>query len=122
LPEINPIHVDQSNEQFFLDTKNHIATLMSKKAGIVRSAEKLTQAIDELQEVKQRLPEVISEYNILKIKHITDICTLICESALIREESRGGHIREDFPDEKPDFCAHLIQQKDQEYKFQEVRK
>lgn len=122
LPEINPIHVDQSNEQFFLDTKNHIATLMSKKAGIVRSAEKLAHAIDELQEVKQRLPEVISEYNILKIKHITDICTLICESALIRKESRGGHIREDFPDEKQEFCAHLIQQKDQEYKFQEVRK
>jgi L-aspartate oxidase len=122
LPEINPIHVDQSNEQFFLDTKNHIATLMSKKAGIVRSAEKLTQAIEELRTVKQRLPEIISEYNILKIKHITDICTLICESALIRKESRGGHIREDFPDEKQEFCAHLIQQKDQEYKFQEVRK
>ena len=122
LPEINPIYVDPANEKFFLDTKNRIASLMSKKAGIVRSAEKLNLAIHELQEIKQLLPEKITEYNHLKIKHITDICTLICESALIREESRGGHIREDFPSEDQAFCAHLIQQKDHEFKFQEIRK
>lgn len=122
LPRIKPIYVDPVNEKFFLDTKNQIATLMSKKAGIVRSAEKLSLAINELQEIKSLLPEEITEYNLLKIKHITDICTLICESALIREESRGGHIREDYPSESQAFCAHLIQQKGHEFKFQEIRK
>ncbi|MBL7972342.1 MAG: L-aspartate oxidase [Prolixibacteraceae bacterium] len=122
LPAIALIHVDPENEAFFLETKNRIATLMSKKAGIVRSAEKLREAIEELSQIKNHLPEKISEYNLLKIKHITDICTLICESALIRTESRGGHIREDFQTEKPDLCAHLIQQKNQKYKFQEVRR
>ena len=122
LTEIKPIHVDQANESFFLEIKNQIAALMSKKAGIVRSAEKLNEAITELQEIKKLLPEEITEYNLLKIKHITDICTLICESALIRKESRGGHIREDYKLEDPAFCAHLIQQKDQDYKFQEIRK
>lgn len=122
LTEIKPIHVDQANENFFLDIKNQIAALMSKKAGIVRSAEKLNQAIEELRAIKKLLPEEITEYNLLKIKHITDICTLICESALIRKESRGGHIREDFQSEDPAFCAHLIQQKNEEFKFQEIRK
>jgi len=121
LPEINIIHVDQANENLFLETKNRIATLMSKNAGIVRSAEKLTEAIGELNLIKKHLPEKINEYNLLKIKHITDICTLICESALIRTESRGGHIREDFQFEDPSLCAHLIQQKDQEFKFQKIR-
>lgn len=121
-PAIALIHVDPENEAFFLETKNRIATLMSKKAGIVRSAEKLREAIEELSQIKNHLPEKISEYNLLKIKHITDICTLICESALIRTESRGGHIREDFQTENPDLCAHLIQQKNQKYKFQEVRR
>lgn len=121
LPEIREIRVDQANEDFFLEIKNRIATLMSKKAGIVRTAEKLEQALAELQEIEKLLPVEISEYNQLKVKHNIDICRLICESALIREESRGGHIREDFPGEKPSLCAHLIQQKGEEYSFQAIR-
>jgi len=117
-----PITLNQENETFFLETKNRIAGLMSKKAGIVRSGEKLREALAELNEIKKQLPEKIEEYNLLKIKHITDICTLICESALIRTESRGGHIREDFQTENPELCVHLIQQKNHHYKFQEIRK
>jgi L-aspartate oxidase len=122
LPEVSNIHIDPKNENIFLETKNQIATLMSKKAGIVRSARKLEEAIEELKSIKEQLPEGINEYNLLKVKHIADICTLICSSALIRTESRGGHIREDFQSENPNLCAHLIQQKGQTYKFQEIRK
>jgi len=121
LSEINIIHVDPENENYFLETKNRIASLMSRKAGIVRSGEKLQEAIDEINAIKKQLPKKISEYNLLKIKHIADICTLICESALIRTESRGGHNREDYPLENPSLCAHLIQQKDQVFKFQKIR-
>jgi len=121
LPEINLIHVDVANETLFLETKNQIAALMSKKAGIVRSGKQLSEAIAELKILKNQLPEKVNEYNLLKIKHITDICILICESALIRTESRGGHIREDYQSENPSLCAHLIQQKDQEFKFQQIR-
>ena len=120
-PKINIIHVDQANENLFLEIKNRIALLMSKNAGIVRSAEKLKKALEELNSIKKQLHETINEYNLLKIKHITDICTLICESALIRTESRGGHIREDYQTEDPNLCVHLIQQKDQEFKFQKIR-
>ena len=119
--EIEPIGLDQENENRFLETKNQIAALMSKKAGIVRSKEGLNEALQELTKIKNELPEKINKYNLLKIKHITDICSLICESALIREESRGGHIRKDFQEENPDLCLHLVQQKDHKYEFQEVR-
>ena len=122
LPEIKIIHVDHENENHFLEIKNQIATLMTKKAGIVRSAKKLSEAIEELDAVRKQLPETIDEYNLLKIKHIADICTLICKSALIRTESRGGHIREDYQEEDPALCAHLIQQKDHNFEFQEIRR
>jgi L-aspartate oxidase len=122
LGSLNLIHVDQKNENYFLEIKNRIASLMSRNAGIVRSAKKLEEAISELNTIKNRLPEKICEYNLLKIKHITDICTLICESAIIRKESRGGHIREDFQFEDPAYCAHLIQQINKQFKFQEIRK
>lgn len=116
------IEVDPANETAFLETKNQIAGLMSKKAGIVRSGQKLSEAITELQEIKGKLPEKITEYNLLKIKHITDICTLICESAFIRTESRGGHIREDFPEENPRWCVHLIQQKGKPFEIRNIRR
>jgi len=120
-PEIREINVDEANEDFFLEIKNRIALLMSKKAGIVRTAEKLKEALCELQEIARLLPEEITEYNHLKIKHNIDICRLICESALIREESRGGHIREDFPEENSSLCAHLIQEKGQGHQFRAIR-
>ena len=119
---VRPIRLDEKNETHFLEIKNQLAELMSKNAGIVRSAEKLTEALIELTHLRAQLPEEIDEYNLLKIKHITDICTLICESALIRTESRGGHIREDYPTENPELCVHLIRQKDKDYKFQKIRK
>jgi len=122
LPETTLIHVNVNNENYFLETKNWIAALMSNKAGIVRSADKLIEAIEELNIIARELPENINDYNLLKIKHITDICTLICKSALIRKESRGGHIREDYPDEDPKLCFHLVKQIGQSYKFQEVNK
>jgi len=118
---ITQIEVNHENENLFLETKNRIASLMSKKVGIVRSGDKVNEALAELTSIKNQLPEKINEYNILKIKHITDICTLICESAIIRKESRGGHIREDFPTEDPSLCAHLIQEIDHKYTFQEIR-
>jgi len=120
-PKITPVLLDHENETHFLEIKNRIALLMSKKAGIVRSAKKLEEALQELTGIKNELPEKIHEYNLLKIKHITDICSLICKSALIRTESRGGHIREDYQQEDPTLCSHLIQQIGQSYKFQNVR-
>jgi len=120
--EISPLSVDQNNESFFLGNKNKIAESMSRNVGIVREKEKLEETIRMLKDLDDKLPDKISEYNFLKTKHIIDTCLLISSSALIREESRGGHIRDDFQKENPDFRVHIIQQKDKEPKFTEVRR
>ena len=43
-----------------------------------------------------------------------DISLLIARSALVREESRGVHIREDFPDENEKWENHIILRKGEE--------
>jgi L-aspartate oxidase len=121
-PEVAPIEVDTQNEAFFLETKNNIAGIMSRNVGIVREKEKRQRTIHYLEEIQKKLPDKIPEYNILKIRHIVNTCLLISRSALIREESRGGHIREDFQKQNPDFRVHIIQQKNKELKFTEVRR
>jgi L-aspartate oxidase len=62
-----------------------------------------------------------SEYNILKIISLVLTCRLIIQSALIREESRGGHIREDFPYENPEFRVHIVQKKNLPPEFDPVK-
>lgn len=110
------------NEKAYLEIKNEIADLMSQNVGIVREGQKLEETIQKLEEIGKRFPKEITDYNELKALQIQEICLLIARSALLREESRGGHIREDFQHESPDFRLHIIQQKNQEPIFIPIKK
>ena len=56
-----------------------------------------------------------------KIKNLLQVSMLITRSALIREESRGVHIRGDFQKQNTDYKEHIIQQKDKEIIFEPIR-
>lgn len=45
----------------------------------------------------------------LELGHLLDLAEVITRSALAREESRGAHFREDFPDrDDGNFLAHTM--------------
>jgi L-aspartate oxidase len=117
-----PLTNKPENEKAYLDIKNEIADLMSQNVGIVREGHKLEQTIKKLEEIGTHFSKEITDYNELKALQIQEICLLITQSALLREESRGGHIREDFQHESPDFRLHIIQQKNQEPVFIPIKK
>jgi L-aspartate oxidase len=60
-------------------------------AGIVRNAKELKTGLNMLKSI----PEDLSNRNLLSVARI------IHKSALAREESRGGHFRDDFPERAP---------------------
>jgi L-aspartate oxidase len=122
LTEVDPIYIDSKNEPLYLEMQNEIAALMSKNLGIVRNAEGIGRAVDRLSEIESKFDDFQNEYNLFKIKNTATVCKLIVQAALVREESRGGHIREDFQTENPDFETHIIQQKDKNIQFEPVRK
>lgn len=121
LPDITPISVSKNNEEVFLDYQNKMATLMSENLGIVRNKQGMEDALNSMKEIAEKVADFENEFNKLKVKNAAEICKLIIKSALTREESRGGHIREDFQKENPDFRLHILQQKDKEIKFEPVR-
>lgn len=113
---------DSRFEQFYLDIKNEVADLMSQKVGIVRNDDDLASALTRLEELQHHLDGREADYNILKARQIVGICALITRGALLRRESRGGHIREEYKQEDPDFRIHIAFRKDQEPQFVPLRK
>jgi L-aspartate oxidase len=122
LTEVAPIHINHDNEPLYLEMQNEIAALMSENLGIVRNAVGIKKAVDRLSAIEARFNDFQNEYNLFKIKNTAVVCKLIAQAALVREESRGGHIREDFQKENPEFQNHSIQQKNKEIDFEPVRK
>jgi L-aspartate oxidase len=84
--------------QHIVEKRLKLQKLMLRHAGIRRSAKGLKKGLEEL---KRQLP--LFEAKLVKREEYEFANMLICallttRAALLREESRGGHYREDFPE------------------------
>ena len=102
-----------SQEKLFRELKTEASRIMNRRVGIVRSRENLEGALAELADVASSL-ERLSGYYRLKLKMVLDVSAIITRFSLLREESRGVHIREDFPEEDPGWRKHIILKKGEE--------
>jgi succinate dehydrogenase / fumarate reductase flavoprotein subunit len=85
---------------------------MSDLVGIIRKEEEIKQALAELEKLRARAANVSSEggpaYNpgwhlALDLRNIMLIADCVAQAALERQESRGGHTRDDFPGMSPEW-------------------
>ena len=83
---------------------------MNDLVGIIRKAGEIEEALARLQELKARERNVTVEghrqfnpgwHLALDLRNMLAVSECIARAALIREESRGGHTREDFPKMDP---------------------
>jgi succinate dehydrogenase / fumarate reductase flavoprotein subunit len=79
---------------------------MNDLVGIIRKASEVQDALERLEKLKERAKTVSAagprEFNpgwhlALDLRNMIAVCECIARAALIREESRGGHTRDDFP-------------------------
>jgi L-aspartate oxidase len=79
------------------EVRARLTALMSAKAGVVRSEESLMEALGELRELYAdlRLSGMgVAEFELL---NLMTLATQIAKTALLRQETRGVHLRDDFP-------------------------
>jgi succinate dehydrogenase / fumarate reductase flavoprotein subunit len=85
---------------------------MNDLVGIIRTADEVEQALKRLDDLKARARKVTVQgdkvfnpgwHLALDLPNMLIVSECIARSALIREESRGGHTRDDFPAMSPQW-------------------
>ena len=100
--------VDRDEGERHAGIRKELQALMLAKAGIYRSRESLSEALDGVKALKERYGRVRVDdkgrlFNTdlpqtLETGHLLDLAECICAGAMAREESRGSHARSDFPE------------------------
>lgn len=105
------------------EARSSIAQSMSFGAGVIRTKESLEQTLRDLSKLKDQT----SANPCVEAWEATNLFTLasaIVASALMREETRGSHWREDFPNESDAWLKRIIEQMDSEgrlsQRFEEI--
>ena len=75
------------------------------KAGLLRDGTGLRAAQQELDTLREQLPETSSRQGI-ELHNLRAVGEMIVASALAREESRGAHYRNDFPSRDDAVFGH----------------
>ena len=107
-------HCNNQHAEIYVELKKEISKIMTIHAGIIRNAQLLQKGLEQLDLLEKRLPNEENEYYSLLTQNLITVARLIIRSALYRQESRGGHFREDFPQTNDAYLYHIVQQKNQE--------
>jgi len=88
--------------------RTELQNLMMVECGIFRDATGLQRALSKIGELRERFSRVViddkgMQFNTdlleaIELGNLLDTANLVVECALNRNESRGGHSREDFPE------------------------
>jgi succinate dehydrogenase / fumarate reductase flavoprotein subunit len=91
--------------------------MMSRNVGIIRTKSELEQALTDLEALNKEADTVkahaTSQYNAgwhtaLDLRNLMISAEAVARAALLREESRGAHTREDFPGEREEWIKYNI--------------
>jgi succinate dehydrogenase / fumarate reductase, flavoprotein subunit len=92
--------------------QQELQDVMQSLVGIIRRRGELEDSLQRLAELRERVDKVGAtggrQYNpgwhlALDLRNMLVVSECTARAALEREESRGGHTREDFPDMKPEW-------------------
>lgn len=82
--------------------RKRVKRVMWERVGILRDKDSLHRAIKEFEQIGSSNLSTSS-------RNFVTLATLVAKAALWREESRGGHYRTDFPEQRAEFRVHSVQ-------------
>lgn len=94
------------------DLQSDLQETMQSLVGIIRTGSELTQALDQINVLKERVknlavkggPSYNPGWNLATdLPSMLSVCTMVTMGAIDRKESRGGHTRDDYPAPDPEL-------------------
>ena len=94
----------------------HIRGLINSFANyvsIIRNEEGLKKALEKIDEIEKnshnvKINGIIDLQKYFELRNMVVVAKLVTKSALYREESRGAHYREDFPETKEEWRGNIV--------------
>ncbi|WP_276914462.1 L-aspartate oxidase [Aneurinibacillus aneurinilyticus] len=98
------------NNDTVMERKLRLQKLMLAHVGLKRSEKGLTKAVRELERYVKAFRMKVEKPEEMEYLNLLTCACLVANAALFREESRGGHYREDFP-KRDDLVwrKHIVQ-------------
>ncbi|GGO09074.1 succinate dehydrogenase flavoprotein subunit [Microbispora rosea subsp. aerata] len=99
------------------EVHHELQRTMNDLVGIIRKAEEITEALQVIEKLKERAKNCASSgsriYNpgwhlALDLRNMLLVSECVAKAALMREESRGGHTRDDFPGMSAEWRRKLL--------------
>ena len=107
-----PIKPNSDNFKI-IKAKKSLSRLLFEKVGIVRNEDRLKEAQKELQELNIDTLTIDDTpksstllVDLLELKNASILAKALISSALWRKESRGSHIRSDYPQQMQEFAVN----------------
>ena len=97
--------------------QHELQDVMQNLVGIVRTESEMQQALEKVTELRKRAAKAgitgNIEYNngwhtALDLDNMLAISEMITMSGLERQESRGGHFRDDYPDKSAEWAKYNL--------------
>ena len=112
IPLTNDLHRHFQIPLNLEDIINSLKSLMWRNAGVKRNAELLAEGMESLVQWQQyTLAGEQSTPMGWELQNMLTVSLLLIHASLLREETRGGHTRTDFPERSPAWHCHLTFQR-----------
>ena len=117
--------INKNNQEILIapEARDEISNAMSTGAGVIRTR----NSLEDTDKTLTRISKISSSNPCVEAWETTNLFTLarvIVTSALMREETRGSHWREDFPQESDTWSKRIVEKMDKDgnltQRFEEV--
>ncbi|MCC2684762.1 MAG: L-aspartate oxidase [Paenibacillaceae bacterium] len=96
-------------KQAIIEKRLKLQKLMVRYVGLTRNAQGLEKGVAELKRQLPLFEAKLTKKEELEFANLLTTALLVAEASLIREESRGGHYRDDFPEVDDDhWRKHVV--------------
>jgi L-aspartate oxidase len=103
--EVQSSKIEDQKSTLSTAVEKRVKRIMWERVGILRDCDSLIRALKEFDQISAGNLSASS-------RNFVTLAKLVATAALWREESRGGHFRNDFPEQREEWRVHSVQRKE----------